>query len=215
MRKLYGGQSARTDLLTYDDGSVLVRKDHGTDVDARHLTDAEVLSAAVLGAVGLRAPAVHKSAPGTVMMEFITGKVGSELLSDAQAAESAAAPPEVIDSDQGKLLGLADLLTGQADRNSGGWIMDDSGRLTGIDNGASFLGKLPTVSAFGAYLLDDPDTITGHNDYTPADMALLRQRLQALQPLFQQSKRGAWFTAMMRRQAQIERGAQGTTDRIG
>lgn len=204
--------TARTELLTYADGSVQVRKSHGTDEDAQHLADAELLGAAVLGAVGLRAPQVRKAGPGEVFMEFIDGTVGAELLPEDMAFETAT--PEVIASAEGRLLGLADLLMGGMDRNSGGWIMDTSGRLTGIDNGSSFLGGPLSSSAFAAYLLDDPDTIAQRNDYTPADLALLRQRLQALAPLFTQNGRDDWFAAMMQREAGLRRGAQGTTDRI-
>jgi hypothetical protein len=214
VRKLSGGETAHTDLVTYANGDKLVHKVNGSSsAEARKLTDAEQLGAAVVEAVGLRAPAVHRSGPGEVYMEYIDGKVGAELVTH----EFEPAPQHVLDSDDGRLMGLADVLMNNMDRNIGNWILDPSGRLVGIDHGVAFERDV-TRSPFAQYLMDETDSgkrkITARNDFTPADMALLRGRLDALRPQFEQVKRLPWWNKMMTRLAALERAAHGTKDRI-
>lgn len=218
-RPLTGGITSQTDLLTYPDGSRLVRKiNTGKLIDddqSRDMTDAELLGAAVLDAVGLRAPGVHKTGPAEVFMEFIDGTVGAELVTDPFQP----APAEIVESTDGRLLGLADLLMTNLDRNLGNWILDTDGRVVGIDEGFAFAENTITSSPFAAYLLDENTAsgipvIAASNDLTPADAARLGDRLTALRPLFEQHNRGAWHAAMMDVHASLARGAHGTTDRI-
>lgn len=215
-RKLTGGAIASTDLLTYPDGEQLVRKVNGGDtmtpVAAQRLTDAEVLGVAVLDALGLPAATVRKTGPTEVHMEYIDGTIGA-LLGD----EYGVPPAEIVDSPDGRLLGLADVIMANMDRNGGNWIKNGDGRLVGIDHGFAF-GPLVSNSRFGAYLIDSdsgkaPD-ISSRNDYTPADMARLKERLDAIRPVFTELGRGKWHDALLSRFARIQAGAQGTTDRI-
>lgn len=214
VRKLTGGQTADVDLATYPDGSRLVRKSNANswrdEDEQRELTDAEELSPLVLDALGLRAAAVARTGPASVAMEYIDGRVGAELVTD----EFTTIPADILDSPDGRLLGLADYLRGEVDRNLGGWIVDPAGRIVGVDNGFSTLG---TNSVFANYLFKDPEALDreiGDLPFTPADMARVRERLQALRPRFEQLGRGDWFTAMMDRLTAVEAGATGTTDRI-
>lgn len=215
-RKLSGGQTAHTDLVTYEGGEKLVHKVHDEvwyGTDAHTMTDAEVLGAAVLTAVGVRAPAVHKAGPVDVWLEYIDGKVGAEF----RVNNRGDIRPDLITGDDGRLLGLADVLISNMDRNSGNWLVDPDGRLAGIDHGAAYRNEVST-SRFGAYLVDgteDEDrTIKPRNDYTAADMARLHDRLVALKPQFEALGRGKWFAQMMDRHALLQRAAHGATDRI-
>lgn len=79
-----GGMTGCPELLTYPDGTRVVRKVHGDQAarggyDTVALTDAEVLATHVLDAVGLRAPAVHRAGPTEVHIEYIDGRQGSEI----------------------------------------------------------------------------------------------------------------------------------------
>lgn len=214
-RTLGGGATAHTDLVTYDDGQQLVRKvnGRGSTPQSRRLTDAEPLGAAILAAVGLRSPGVYQAGPNEVFMEHIAGTVGAELGGDMFEPVA----PEILDGDDGKLLGLADVLMGNMDRNIGNWILDPEGRLVGIDHGFAFENQ-PSSSPFARYLVTENDMgkakIRGGNPYTAADMARLKPRLEALKPMFTQRGRAGWHKQMMSRFALIERGAQGSTDRI-
>src|SRR5690606_41303151 len=95
---------------------------------------------------GLRAPGVSRRDDRHVYMEYV---------GDAQAADEIARgvdelPPrlrQAIDSDEGKLLGLLDLLTMNIDRNQGNWMIDQRGRLIPIDHGAAFVNSLGDPAA--------------------------------------------------------------------
>lgn len=216
VRKLSGGQTAHTDLVTYEGGEQLVHKVHDEvmyETDAYDMTDAEVLGVAILDVVGVRAPAVHKAGPLDVWMQYMSGTLGVKL-----GDNRGDTPPDIVDGVDGRLLGLADLLMSNMDRNGGNFLLDPDGRLVGIDHGASFARDEVTTSRFAAYLVDGVEdearTVKPVNDYTAADMDRLSERLTAIKPQFEQLGRGAWFDTMMTRLAALRRGAQGATDRI-
>jgi hypothetical protein len=211
-----GGSVAETSLVTYADGTTLIRKVHGhraaNDADPVALTDAEELAPHVLAAVGLRAAAVHRTAATEVHMEFVHGRIGDDVV-----AYGATVPSEIRDSDEGRVLGLADHLMMNTDRNEGNWIQTDDGHIVGIDHGGAFEHTATSSSPFAGALYDATGSEplpAARNDFSPADMATVGHRLEALRPEFERLNRGDWHTAMMRRHRQIANAATGTTHHI-
>jgi SPP1 gp7 family putative phage head morphogenesis protein len=208
-----GGQMANTSLLTYSDGSKLIEKVYNraaeTAAELKHEVDAEQLGSKVLEALGLRAPAVVATSRDRLLIEYFDGELGADI--GWEAAEP------IIESDQGHVLGLADVLMANADRNMGNWLMSDS-RLVGIDHGAAFYNQL-IRSEFTVGLTEYGPTF-GESawaetiDISPADLALVRDRLTALRPDFVALKRISWFNQMMSRLRQAEKRATGTRNRI-
>ncbi len=177
--------------------------------------DSEELGALVGDAVGLRSPAVVRTGPTSIQMEFIDGLVGGGSMRQRDAL-GLRAFEDYEDTDDGRLIGLLDLITGNSDRGSGNWIVrPEDGRIVSIDMGTAF----------------DPATFAGGNegnfayhfafdgrwkpnDMDPRDMAAIRARLEALKPEFDRLGRDAWYRQMMSRFEQIEKRARGTTRRI-
>jgi hypothetical protein len=153
-----------------------------------------------------------------VHIEYIEGRQGSEI------AGYGPVPDTVLDSHDGRLLGLADHLMANTDRNPENWITTEDGRVVGIDHGTAFefagadYEQTYADGPFAARLYDhtgpDDPVPAARNDFTPADMATLHGRLDALRPQFERTGRGEWHTAMMRRFAAIEHAAHGSTNRI-
>lgn len=228
-RQLGGGYSAYTSLLRYANGDRLVEKVYSrlneALAEARRAVDAERFGAQILDAVGVRAPAVEQLSPGRLAMEWIDGPTGQEL-ADGRWSIPGAGPisPEILASDDAHLMGLADLLMANTDRNEGNWLQMHNGRLAGIDHGATFEHVRPTPGRAGFNPFSSPfvqkrasggrrdwaDTI----DMSPADLVLIRARLEALRPAFVQAKRTPWYNQVMARLKEIEKRATGTRNRI-
>jgi hypothetical protein len=178
------GQTAYTDLLTFSDGSRVVRKDHsrmkhsGED-DLAAFSDAEELAPRVLGAVGLRPAKVRRTGPDEIHIEYVDGQSGEDLTPWGRDIST-----EVRDSDDGRAMGLADHLLANADRNPGNWIRTDDGRLVGIDHGSAFWQTDATSSPFA------------RTDYTRSELDQAGARLEALRPEFEHLGRGDWHEAM-------------------
>lgn len=181
------GETAYTDLLTFADGTRVVRKDHsrlkysGED-DLAAYSDAEELAPLVLAAVGLRPAKVRRTGPDEIHVEYVDGQSGEDLVVWGRDI-----PVEVRDSVDGRALGLADELLANADRNTGNWIRTGDGRLVGIDHGSAFWSSQTTNSPFT------------RTDHPPAELARVADRLETLRPEFERLGRGDWYAAMMRR----------------
>lgn len=218
-----GGSSAYTYRNTYQDGrqaieKVFGRRYHQTATEIKHEVDAEMLGSRVLDAVGVRAPVIESPDANRLLIEFIDAPTARELdISEVGPG----IPTEIINSDDARLMGLADVLMGNMDRNSGNWLRFADDHLAGIDHGQSF--QWPGVTETGGY---NPfsqylmDTTTGNlswlpaNDLSPMDLAVIRARLEALRPAFVKAKRTSWYNLMMRRLTEIEKRAVGTRNRI-
>lgn len=215
---LSGGQSATTELVRLPDGTRLVRKvgmDWGDPDEVaasiRTQADAEQLTSLLGRAIGAPVAKVYRQDVGTVWLEWIEGDViGAR--PDARA---------LVDGRDGKLLGLLDHLTANADRNSGNIMVTPDGRLVGIDHGWSFgehnLGQTDSV------IQDEPGRPAWHysrdgrwvdNPLTAADVAELRRRLEALREDFALVGRGAWLDHAMMVLDQLARHAKGTVNLI-
>jgi len=209
------GQQGKTTLVTAPDGRKAVHKSF--DHDALRRVDAEELGARIADAVGVRAPTVVRVADNAVGMEFIPGTV---------ARRDAAIPAAVVGSDDGKLIGLADFLMHNSDRN-GNWIRLANGRLAVIDHTSAFVatgGSMRTrglSTEFADYL--SPNRHVGLHarrlhesiDLAPQDLAVIRARLEALQPEFVARGRQDWYDAMLRNLDDIEARAVGTRTILG
>lgn len=195
-----GGDSAYTNLVTYADGSRAIEKVYGqrvrgTRAEVKHQLDAEELGPLVLRALDLRGPDVVRRGD-RLLMEQIEGPTGAEL-------PSAADVEAVMQSAEGRRMGLADILMSNGDRNPGNWIRMPDGHLAGIDHEAAFQrgwvfdGNWPTdLTTF-----DDKFNIVpaASNDLHPEDLAIIRQRLEGLRPDFERLGRLSWYQAMLKR----------------
>jgi hypothetical protein len=216
-RQLGGGAFGDVRRVTYQDGKTLVRKEYGSRAEGARTgglkaqTDAEQLAPLVIRAVGSRAPAVLRTGEREMYMTHVDGKLGDDLVQYGDIA-----PKTITDSDNGRLLGLADALMAHSDRNPGNWIIT-SGGLTGIDHGFAFMPNnmsLMGVNPFVTHFLGTANRWARTNDMSPADMAVIRGRLLALRPDFEHIGRGKWFEAMMGRMGKLESAASGTRSRL-
>lgn len=214
-RPLGGGLGADTTLDIHPSGVRVVRKVYGRRVPGARPrgqeVDGEVLGPRVLEAVGLRSPATVKLSDTQIVQEHVSGTVGSELVPWGLQPG-----PDVVDSPDGMLLGLADVLMANSDRNDGNWIRTDDGRIVGIDHGDAFQPKMVQLLVPGPFTTNLFTRLDGYvnNPFTSADITVVRARLEALRPEFDALGRGSWHQQMMRRLDQIGRKASGDTNLI-
>lgn len=210
------GLSSKTELLTYPDGTRLVRKQNtrlGVEdgFDPAAMTDAEELAPLVLEACALQTAAVHRSGPVEVYMEFVEGTRGDELSMYGQDT-SDISPASV----QGRRMGLADSLIINSDRNEENWIRTPDKKLVGLDHGDAWYQFDHPRSPYADPLYDisgaEPRAVP--NDFTQADMAVVTERLQALRPKFIQRGRGDWHDKTMRVLSELAAQARGSVDLI-
>lgn len=213
--QLSGGVTGKTYLVTYKDGTKLVRKTYVgraeglRDMVALH--DAEQLAPLVIRTTGSRAPSVLRTGKHEFYQEYVDGKIGEDIV-----PWGGRAPDYLIDSDEGRLLGLSDVLMGNIDRNPGNWIVTAEGHLVGIDHGWAFEKVQPWLmdgNEFARHFAADPHWAPS-NDMSPADMAVIRRRLVALKPDFEHINRLPWWNAMMKRHEAIAKAATGTRSRL-
>lgn len=226
---LSGGMIADTRLQTYANGRQVVRK---TAEDV-HDSDAEQVVSLMARALGLDAPEVYRNDPNTVHMTYADGDIATERI---EAEGSNVDFEALIHTDQGRALGLLDLLTNNGDRHMGNWLLgsgDD--RIIPIDHGMTFPDTLVTfdranetigfdvAGAKRATFVKSPFvfgymSLTGAgwkaNDLAPGDVAVIRDRLQQLRPDFEQIGRGAWLDFALARLDVIGDHATGTTSRL-
>jgi hypothetical protein len=188
-----GHTSTGNDLVTYSDGTRLVHKTY-QGVDAEHARDAEVLGSLLAQASGVRSPGTAIGRDGSVWMEFVDGQRGTDILGDTLQV-----PRGILDSPDGRRLGIADTLMGTGDRsNPGNWLRTPDGRLVALDHGAAFLGSGDLVSTgpFGRRFRDSPSYASGRlkpGSITRDEYADIRPRLDALRPEFERLGRGDWW----------------------
>ena len=208
-----GVTAASVDLLTYPDGTRVVRKDYGprrgdAPSEFDHMrADHEELAALVLDAVGVPTAAVVRVDDTTIDMEFVDGVQGGR-------TGELKAPASVRGSETGRLLGLADAIMGLRDRAGGNW-MRVGGDIVAIDNGNAFNGVGADTAAGG-----NPFTgyLMGRHEGDPwassielpegVDIPALRRRLEALRPEFERLGYRRQHKDMLGRLAEIERRAK-------
>jgi hypothetical protein len=210
--QVYGGESAYTRKLEHEGGPPTITKDtmriHQTKAQAARDADAEELGALTADAVGLRAPTVVRLDRSKIEMEFLEGKPGGGSIAEI--------PRGTVfeETDDGRLMGLLDYVTGNPDRSDRNWLLLPDGHMASIDMGDAF--RAPKLAGtrdnFGSDLIFDEETSKPRKivDFNPADLAVIRTRLEALRPEFERLKRGTWHNQMMARLADIEKRADPT-----
>ncbi|HEX6968905.1 MAG TPA: hypothetical protein VF174_08885 [Micromonosporaceae bacterium] len=218
-RELGGGSTDATTRLEEHEGGTIVTKDfddtHGYAADQ---VDAEVLGSKVAAAIGVAAPAVVQTSDTAIAMEHIPGKTGQDIYGEGGP------PTAVVDSDQGRLMGVLDIVIANGDRHPGNTVIGDDGTITAIDHSLSFddLGDSAldwdtgTNSPFASHFVTRPEWSNEltKNDMSPGDMAIIRTRLRALGPDFRAAGRQEWFDGMMARVDALAANATGERSRL-
>lgn len=126
-RRLSGGAVAQTEELTYDDGTVAVRKTFHDD-DGERAASAEYLSSLVADAVGALAPAVVKdpiNPDRAVIMGRVNGELGTVHTGTKGPEDWGEARYWYTETDAGRRIGLLDVLVANRDRHSANWILSN------------------------------------------------------------------------------------------
>lgn len=210
---LGGGWSASTKIEEHEGGR-LVRKDFPPSDDIRapqDQADAERLGSLTASAMGVSAPAVIADGSDSVLMEHVSGQ------SWAERSPYGSVSSEITDGDQGRMIGLYDIVTGNPDRNSGNFMITGDDDLVAIDHSLAFSHSWSagTSSPFAQHYINE----SGNNwadsiDVSSSDMGIIRDRLEGLRSDFEASGRGDWHDLMMERLGALEPLATGTTDRL-
>ncbi|HEX6970228.1 MAG TPA: hypothetical protein VF174_15645 [Micromonosporaceae bacterium] len=209
---LGGGFAASVKIEEHEGGS-LVRKDFPPSDAIRapkDQADSEVLGSKVAAALGVPAPAVVAVGEHSVIMEVAPGKTWAE-------GGRRPLPDEMVDSDQGRMLGLHDVLIGNHDRNSTNFMVDDDGGVTAIDHGLAFGWSIAagTGSPFARHFSNAAgDNWADSIDISPGDMRKIRGRLDSLKADFDKLGRSDWHAGVMERLDALEPRATGERDRL-
>jgi hypothetical protein len=222
------GAQGLTEIVVLPGGRRFVSKRPRPQLDPDYPdVDREELANLVALAVGARVPALIRDRDDRLLLEFVDGDDGFSLGRAYGAAEETEAETEVYESDEGRLIGLLDVLIGNTDRHLGNFFVTPAGPVA-IDHGYAWqeVGELgvpfmdAAPSAFAAHFIeDDPDAdwttlVRASNDMSAEDMAVIGDRLEALAPVFDQLGRQGWFQIMMERFAELSAAASGDRHRI-
>lgn len=209
-----GGASAQTDLLELADGSKVIRKQARRFYPDGHNPEAEQAASLVARALGLPAPAIHREGDA-LYMEHVADAITPEE-AGAWGGELPARFAPVPGSDQGRLMGLLDVLTHNTDRSDGNWMLDEANRLIPIDHGASYGDYITADRHPSLEYLSSPfaDHYRQANPLTAADVAEVRDRLDRLRPDFERLERGHWLDYSLRALDHLAGNAAGTRNLI-
>lgn len=234
LRELAAGQVRERDTLAFGvhrvhlaDGRTFIQKTS----DKRKDGPPEVLSSQVAEAVGLQAPASFIGDDGDLFMEDMPGSV--------DIARTITLDDGVYESRDGRLMGLLDVLLNNPDRHSQNILVREDGGLTAIDHGWAFSDTSTVRTPTGDPVSPEQGTVVASmspltrrfvatrdypgpnkgdwaegyfipNDMSPADMAIIRTRLEALRPEFERLGKMDWFNDMMTRLDGLTAQARGT-----
>jgi Phosphatidylinositol 3- and 4-kinase len=212
------GQVSQTSLVTFDDGTRVVRKritvppalaeKLGTSAEQ---ADREVLAAVLARAVGLHAPAADKTADDEVRMDYVADATPGVHYSGA----------DLTTSQHGRLMGLLDLAMNNTDRNQANWLVGKDGRLHPIDHGAAFSppradkGGTPlpmkfVTSPFSRALgMTEMGRWKDSDAVHPDDVQQLIDAVKGLREQFAAMHRTAWYDEMMARLSVMRTHAKG------
>jgi hypothetical protein len=206
-RSLGGGLSGASTTLEVHEGGTLVRKEfpdpypgdsQGRGKEhAKRQADAEDLGARVGDAVGVETPAVMRVGDDAVLMEYVpSGRSGAELSRGEMA--------RLIDSEQGRLMGLHDALIANSDRNPGNFLVRADGSAVAIDHAGAFGDRRLMSSPFvqrlrGTGLTGSPTEWTDDIGISASQMKAIGGRLRGLESEFQAAGRQDWYDDMMGR----------------
>lgn len=232
-----GGTAEAVSRVRYRNGTDLVHKQfqpmtrlHGT-LTVKDQADAEYLASRVGEVMDARVPRVVTMPDNSSMMDLLPGKNAFKTFNTPPAMSSAEIRDLVeraVASDDGQRIGLLDLLIDNHDRNVGNWMIDDD-RFFGIDHHQAWqLGDLdrpdlppieiqyrpPGLFAAQYYRRDAQGRVFTDNNWSPADMAKMRVRLDALRDVFRELGRDDWWRFASERLDALAHHATGTVDRL-
>jgi hypothetical protein len=201
-RKLTGGVSAETELVTLKGGRQVVHKSGGNP-------DAEQASSMISDAIGAGAPRVYRDSQSSVYMDYLDdAESGAMVRHRMISTESRQAWQDHIAklaaTPSGKLIGLLDLMTVNGDRNDGNYMITSGGDVKPIDHGHTFgvgtvgIGNrrpraFPVRTTFSAQLVSRDGRKFVPNDFDPAEIQAMRGRLEQRRPDFDHIGRGGWL----------------------
>lgn len=222
--KLYGGQSAATELVRLPDGRAVVHKrglDWG-DPDPEvaqsivDQADAEQLTSLMAQALEVPAARVYRTEPNAVWMEYID-KAGFDISDEA------------IDSPEGIRIGLLDALAANQDRGPGNLLVKND-RPVAIDHGWNWGSHIisgnqwnwdPTVTDLPRpavkagpedpikHFVESDNYRWRDNPLHPDDVETIRAKLQDLRPDFAKLGRENWLDYSLSILDKIEPHAKG------
>jgi hypothetical protein len=185
VQRLTGGVSADTELVTFANGTKLVRKSAGNP-------GAEQASSVIGGALRTKAPRVYRNHPGEVWMDYVEdAKTAVELQVRAnQAGKLGELRKEhfaLAQSDEGLRVGLFDLAIRNGDRNTGNWMVSNAGRIVPIDHGHAqpvIIGgrAMPQLSASGPFAEQIFVGSGKEHVFTTADIDWARHQIEGVGP---------------------------------
>ena len=220
---LTGGSVGQVDLVTFNDGSRAIRKTAHRDYVGHtplELTDREELAALLGRAIGAPVPAVIRTGANEVLMGYVPDARTGWMAMGRTKAIRAANQPKYVDSDDGRLLGLLDILADNRDRHGGNWLVrKEDGRIVGIDHGLTwvegqmqYLANPPNNSSIFAKTYAKSGWLP--NQLSQSDIQWLGRQLESLRPRFAERGRENWLNFSVARLHQIGEHAVGTTPRL-
>ncbi|MEE2045632.1 hypothetical protein Q7689_20020, partial [Nocardiopsis tropica] len=207
------GSDGNTSLMRFENGAQAVYKDTEETTFARERADAEQLASLVGRAIGANVPGVLRIGEYELFMHFMNGVSGFTHLDNPRSP--------LLNTRDGHVLGLLDLLIANGDRNPGNWLDQGNGHVAGIDHGKAWFKyehtpEDPTDLEGLAYIngmrpfYDFEANAWIANPLTRADIRFLRTRLAGLYGEFVRLGRSDWFDEMMERFDMLARNARGT-----
>lgn len=196
-RALGGGLSGASTTLEVHEGGTVVRKEYSDQRGGGHdkkQADAEELGAKVGQAIGVEVPAVARVGQAEVLMEHVSAaRTGAEM--------SRAELSRLADSEQGRLIGLHDVIVANADRNPGNVMQRDDGSIVAIDHAYAFGNWSAGVgSPFAGHLLNDSGSDWADDiGISRERMSAIGDRLRSLESDFRAAGREDWFGQVMER----------------
>jgi hypothetical protein len=202
------GMVGETWIETLKNGMRVIHKWSKRDwagADAKTQADAEQLASQLGRAIRAPVPKVYRHNDVEIYMGFIDGaKTGDEV---GHGPYGGGMPTHIANSDGARRIGILDLLANNFDRHSGNYMVDREGRVWGIDHGLAWApaglagqgrGEPPSgsLTVFGEHFVQRGGIFGGNewkqNDFTQAEWAEMRQKVEALRPDFDRLGRGHW-----------------------
>ncbi len=212
LNPISGGAMGDTSKAELEDGGEAIRKSPKFvfGQNPRRQADAEQLASVLAEAIGAPTPAVYRQDGKTIFMGFVAGKQA------AKAGEQAKV--RAVDSPEGQLLGLLDVLTGNPDRHAGNWMITPAGKPVGIDHGLAWSIKFnrqsnPEVARRGSEIMPNSANNSGPFAAFFSDgkdwkeeiqvsrkmLEEIREKMLERRPQFELLGRGAWFDVSLER----------------
>ncbi|GII84587.1 hypothetical protein Ssi03_25770 [Sphaerisporangium siamense] len=210
-RPLGGGAVADVELLTLKGGRKVVRKKARPTSGGIQEAAGEQIASKVAQKLGLRAPKVYRRDEDEIFMDYVdNAKTADDITGWGQD------PPkrvkDVPNTDNGKRLGLLDLLIHNYDRNAGNWMLDEDDQLIPIDHGVAYTEMLDGNRVDLEYIYSPfaEHYTQGDNPLTREDVDDVRRRLEELRPDFEHIGHGDWLDYSLRVLDELAKRATGT-----